>query len=174
MLDRRLSKLVEGSLGINYVKEYPNDFSKRIIVQKVLYLLTHGKSSPKIKIPYRWSFYLRGPYSSEIAHMLYHINDHLEETFKNPIEVDENDKEGIENFIKFKEELIKAKKIAPNLDEEELYELIATITYAALQIGNDEDKLFLNLKNFKPELTEKLTGSCFKSILEILSQHNYI
>ena len=50
MLDRKLYHIIVEALGEDFIKAYPEDFSKRIIVQKVLYLLTHGKSNLNIKL----------------------------------------------------------------------------------------------------------------------------
>ena len=60
------------------------------------------------------------------------------------------------------------------ISEEELYELLATLTDIAKQIGNDKFKLFEKLKLFKPDLIEKLTNSFLETIYSLLIQYGYL
>lgn len=177
MLDRKLYHIIVQALGEDFIKTYPDDFSKRIIVQKVLYLLTHGKSNLNITLPYQWSFYLYGPYSSEIAHMIYHINDFLRELDERPLELEDNEKSVIQNFNKFKEVIDEERhrnKDFQKIPEEQLYEIIATLIYASKQLGSNKNEIFKQFVNFKPELKESLSKSMFNNIYSILNQYNYI
>ena len=102
MLDHKLYKIIIDTLGKAHFDNYPEDFSKRILVQKVLYLLTHGRANPKINLAYKWSFYLHGPYSSEIAHMIYYMNEFSTSSFsENQDILDEEEIESIDNFKGF-------------------------------------------------------------------------
>jgi len=177
MIDRKLYHVILQALGEDFIKAYPDDLSIRIIVQKVLYLLTHGKSNLNITFPYQWSFYLYGPYSSEIAHMIYHINDFLRDLDKRPLELEENEKSVILNFNKFKkviDEERQRNKDFQNIPEEQLYEIIATLIYASKQLGSNKNEIFRHFFNFKPELKESVSKSMFSHLYSILNQYNYI
>ena len=175
MLDRKLYKIIIEALGKAHFDNYPEDFSKRILVQKVLYLLTHGRANPKISLSYKWSFYLHGPYSSEIAHMLYYMNDYSvlladeSEEIQNIPNLEES--EIIANFKEFD------KKIATfryNLSKEDLYEMFATITYISEQVDYDKSRIEQKFGIFKPELKEKINSKDFDAILETMTEFNYI
>lgn len=177
MIDRKLYHVILQALGEDFIKTYPDDLSIRIIVQKVLYLLTHGKSNLNITFPYQWSFYLYGPYSSEIAHMIYHINDFLHDLDKKPLELEENEKSVILNFNKFKEVIDEERqrnKDFQNIPEEQLYEIIATLIYASKQLGSNKNEILRQFANFKPELKERVSKSMFNNLYSILNQYNYI
>lgn len=177
MLDRRLYKIIESALDETSIKNYIEDFSSRVIVQKVLYILSHGKSNPKLDLPYKWSFYLHGPYSSDIAHMLYHINDFWNELKDKTIELNKEDNKVIKFFKDFKKNLDTLKKENNDLNrisEAELYEILATLIYIAKQIGKEEIILINKLKTMKPELSEKMTSSVSNSIYHLLNNYNYI
>lgn len=177
MLDRRLYKIIKETLGKDYVENYPEDLKIRIIVQKTLYLLTHGNSKFKISLPYKWSFYLQGPYSSDIAHMLFHIKEFWEEIDNKSIELEEQDKKGIEHFnefIKNIEEIMNKNKDIQRISKHELYELMATLTYAAGQIGNNKDEIRDVFSDLKSSLKEKVSNSIFNSSYEILEKFSYI
>ncbi len=177
MLDRSLYKIIKQTQGKTSFKKYPLDFPTRIIIQKTLYFLTHGRSNPKIKLPYKWTFYLRGPYSSEIAHMIYHMNNFRNDIEKKSYELSEEDINAISHFQGFKKDLdITFKKDidTQKISEGQLFEVLATLTYIALQVGNDKVKLFEKLIEFKPGLKEKLTDAILDEIYEILLKHAYI
>ncbi len=177
MLDRKLYHIIVQALGEDFIRAYPDDFSKRIIVQKVLYLLTHGKSNLKITLPYQWSFYLYGPYSSEIAHMIYHINDFLHELDDRSIELEGNEISVIQNFNRFKEDFNETRRHNQDfqrIPEEQLYEIIATLIYASRQLGSNRNEIFSQFFNFKPELRDTVSESMLNNICNILYQYNYI
>jgi len=177
MLDRKLYKIIIDALGKEHFDNYPEDFSKRILVQKVLYLLTHGKTNPKISLPYRWNFYLHGPYSSEIAHMLYYMNDFstllADETEKTQNILDPEENGIITNFKVFDEEISNLNH-QHHLSYEELYEMFATITYISEQVDHDKSKIELKFGIFKPELKEKINSKDFDAILETMTEFSYI
>lgn len=172
MLDRKLYKIIIDTLGKAHFDYYPEDFSKRILVQKVLYLLTHGRANPKISLSYKWSFYLHGPYSSEIAHMLYYMNDFSETlAIETHTVLDHQDVETINHFKEFD------KKIASfhdTLSREELYEMFATIIYISEQVEHDKTRIEQKFGIFKPELRENISSKDFDAILETMIDFNYI
>jgi len=177
MIDRKLYHVILQALGEDFIKAYPDNLSIRIIVQKVLYLLTHGKSNLNITLPYQWSFYLYGPYSSEIAHMIYHFNDFLHELDERPLELEDNEKSVIQNFNRFKEDIDEERhhnKDYQKIPEEQLYEIIATLIYASKQLGSNKNEIFSQFFNFKPELKESVSESMLSNIYTILYQYNYI
>lgn len=177
MLDRKLYKIIIDTLGKAHFDYYPEDFSKRILVQKVLYLHTHGKTNPKISLPYRWSFYLHGPYSSEIAHMLYYMNDFstllADETEKTQDILDPEENETITNFKAFDKKISKL-NYQQHFSDEELFEMFATITYISEQVEYDKSRIDQKFKVFKPELREKINSKDFETILDTMKEFNYI
>jgi len=173
MLDHKLYKILIEVLDKKHFTQYPEDFSKRIIVQKTLYILTHGKDNRKLSLPYKWSFYLRGPYSSEIAHMIYYMNDYLPslEENKSRIQLDEEEIKAISHFQDFRKALL---SIDEEINEEDLFEIAATILYISEQIGNDINKITDKFEDFKPNLKQKISSDNFNKILDLMSQFNYI
>jgi len=172
MLDRKLYKIIIDALGKVHFDYYPEDFSKRILVQKVLYLLTHGRANPKINLAYKWSFYLHGPYSSEIAHMLYYMNDFSISLLGEAQDI-LNDQE-IESINHFKEFDKKIKPFLNKLSKEDLYEMFATITYISEQVEHDKSRIEQKFGIFKPELKDKIKSKDFDTILETMTEFNYI
>ncbi len=177
MLDKQLYKIIEQALDKSFFLKYTSEFSTRIIVQKVLYLLTHGHFNPKISLPYSWNFYLRGPYSSEIAHMIYHIHDFKDDVIDKPFELYHDVKNSINHFRKFKAELdslIQNSYDSLRINNADIYELLATLTYISIQIGRNKSKLIEKLEIFKPDLKEKLPHPFLDDIIEILVKYKYI
>ncbi|WP_457557930.1 hypothetical protein [Candidatus Harpocratesius sp.] len=189
MLDRKLYKIIIDALNRECFIKYPESFSNRIIVQKTLYLLTHGRTTPKLTLPYKWNFYLRGPYSSEIAQMLYYMNDFsmiLKEDEPQYVlnVLNEEEIKAIEHFKEFKEFVEKFKKtnktnktnsnVDSEINDEELYEMFATIVYISDQVGNNLSMIKQKFNEFKPELKSKINDEEFKIILNKLSEFGYI
>jgi uncharacterized protein YwgA len=174
MLDRKLYKIIEQTLGEQFIKDYPNDFHKRKIVQKMLYLVTNGKNSPKIELPYDWNFYLHGPYCPDIAHMIYHINDLWYELKNYPISLNDSEKESIEHFLMFKKRIDYIKTKFSEFTEDELYEILATLTYAAKQVGDDNQVLIESFIRFKPDLKYRMNEQISDFILSNLKEFEYI
>jgi len=174
MLDRKLYKIIIDTLGKEYFDNYPEDFSKRILVQKVLYLLTHGRANPKINLSYKWSFYLRGPYSSEIAHMLFYMNDYSTSLEKKTQDILDNQEiEAIRHFKAFNEEISNF-NYELHLSDEELFEMFATITYISEQVEHDKSRIKQKFKVIKPELRDKINSRDFETILDTIKEFNYI
>lgn len=176
MIDRYLYRVIKESLGESYINQYTSDFSTRLIVQKVLYLLTHGKENPKLDLDYQWSFYIRGPYSSDIAHMLYHINALEINMDESRVELKKEDEKAIKHVkevLNGLNDLLK-KNEGTSISKEEFFELVATLTYIASQIGTDPEKLRQKLKDFKSDIEKKLEEHLFNELHELLLNYNYI
>lgn len=177
MLDRKLYKVIEQTLGREYIDQYPDKFEHRIIVQKALYLLTNGNHTQNIKLPYKWKFYLYGPYSSDIAHMIYHINEVSEEVEKRPIKVPSKERKCIHHFCKLKSEIettYKKKEVQEMLSKSEIYEILGTLTYFAGQVGNNPKKITKTFGRYKPKLQAKVPESIFNELYSMLERYNYI
>lgn len=177
MLDRKLYKIIEQALGRDYIEQYPEKFEYRIIVQKAMYLLTNANRVKNIKLPYKWNFYLYGPYSSEMAHMIYHINEVSEEVEKKQIDIRSKERRCIEHFSNLKSEvrkIHKKKDVGEKLSLSEIYEIMGTITYFVGQVGNNREKVRDIFGNYKPKLQSKVPNSIFNQLYSILEQYKYI
>jgi len=177
MIDRKLFEIVKQALGISYLKEYPDKFSTRLIVQKALYLLTHGSSSPKANLSYKWNFYLHGPYSPEISHMIYHMHEVWDEISNKEIQLGQEELLSIENFKGLKRELDglnQQRQVLQDLKVSEVFEVLATLTYLAGQIGDKKKIIQEKFKKFKPELDEKIPTEGFEQLLSLLRDKSYI
>jgi uncharacterized protein YwgA len=75
--------------------EFKNDFDKRLILQKTIYLL----QAFGLNIGYTYNWYLRGPYSSELAHTAYEVA----ERYDRDLVVEFNNEETEEKFEQFLE-----------------------------------------------------------------------
>ncbi|HJH32745.1 MAG TPA: hypothetical protein C5S50_11380 [Methanosarcinaceae archaeon] len=121
------------------------DFSNRIKYQKIIYLLQ--TSGPSLGYGFNW--YIRGPYSSPLAHVLYNINDTTYEKSKN---ITFNDNERIESLITdFKN------KLGSDIDNVDYLEVLASLHYINKSTfsGNGEfSDLKKKLLNVKPNLMQ--------------------
>ena len=153
MLDRKLYQIVKSTLGERYFSHYRQDFLTRLITQKTLYLLTHRQNS-KILLKYKWNFYLHGPYSSEIAHMIYYMNDFLPVLHDSQISLSREEQDEIEVFQSFLQDT--ERKLENTLDKGELLELLATFLYLQKDIGKDSDMIFQKIAKLKPTIFKKL------------------
>lgn len=177
MIDRRLYKIIKHILGESSIERYPEEFSTRVIIQKILYLLTHGSSNPKIELPYKWNFYLHGPYSPEISQMIYHMNEVFDEIPNKKVELNRRELEAIEHFMELKDELEKSQlndKALKDLDKKEIYEMIATLTYISNQMRVDKSQLLEKFRKFKPELENKISNDAFELFYSLLKKYQYI
>jgi len=177
MIDRKLFEILKRALDKSYLRDYPDKFSTRLMVQKALYLLTHGSSNPKVRLPYKWNFYLHGPYSPEISQMIYHMHEVWEEIPNKKIQLQEEDLSSIENFKDLKnklEDLNQSHPLLRNIEIFELFEVLATLVYLGSQIGDDRKKIQEKFKKFKPELDEKLSQAGFEQIYSLLNEKNFI
>ncbi len=177
MIDRKLYEILNRALGETSIKNYSSEFSSRIIVQKVLYLLTHGISAPNVSLPYKWEFYLHGPYSSDIAQMLHHMNDVRDEISHKQVDLTKKDLMSLENFRQFREQLMSLReeeRELSNLPKAELFEILGTLVYLAGQLEKDEIKIRAKFKAFKPSLIQKLTENAFSMLYQLLNEFGYI
>ena len=177
MIDRRLYEIIKHILNESAIKSYPKEFSIRIIIQKILYLLTHGSENPQIDIPYKWNFYLHGPYSPEISQMIYHMNEVFDEIPNKKVDLKRRELEAIEHFMELKDELEKSQLNDPalkDLDKKEIYEIIATLTYISNQMRVDKSKLLEKFRKFKPELENKISSDAYELFYSLLKKYQYI
>ncbi|MFO8017348.1 MAG: hypothetical protein R6U96_01830 [Promethearchaeia archaeon] len=175
MIDRKLFEIVSNALGTSYVKQYPDNFDTRIIVQKTLYLLTHGSSNPQTELSYKWNFYLHGPYSPEISHMIYHMNEVWDDIPNKHVDLEEKDLKSIEHFKRLKKELEeKLKHDLQQVKEAELFEIVATLIYLAEQLNNDREKVQEKFREFKPKLDDKISRATFQQIYSMLQKYSYV
>jgi len=196
-LDRTLYRIIVDTLGQKFLHAYLDNFSKRIIVQKTLYLLTHGKKNPKIPevaLPYRWKFYLHGPYSDEIAHALFYMKDFSSilgnepdekfTNFKNQsiLEQEQQEIDTAINHFKVFSKKISDSSYQQGLSHEEFYEMLATIVYIADQleenVNNHNNRYKAKIEHkyclFKPELWKKTKNTQFEAILNTMNSFGYI
>ncbi|MHA1999884.1 MAG: hypothetical protein ACTSU9_17370 [Promethearchaeota archaeon] len=172
MLDRRLNLIVKAALSDEYVTGYPKDFTKRLVTQKILYLMTHGNNNPKIKLIYDWSFYLRGPYSSEISSAIYHINNLYEEIDNKEVNLNKEEKIAIEKVKELRESLVELMEKHNVVSEEDALESIATMVYIIDQ-GGKRDNIIKGFKNLKENLYKNLKKSFLNELIELLEIYNY-
>jgi uncharacterized protein YwgA len=172
MLDRKLNLIIMETLGEQYVTGYPKEFSKRLVVQKMLYLLSHGKHNPKIKLYYDWSFYLRGPYSSEIASAIYHINNLKGELGNQKVELETSEKDAISKFKELRElflELMTKHGVDSEIDT---LESISTMVYFINQDAT-RDEIMPYFKKIKKELHNKLPHDFLIGLIDLLEEFGY-
>ena len=106
-------------------------FDGRLEVQKTTYLI----QEMGYNLGYNYHWYLRGPYCSEVADAAFEISrnkqeyDHLQSSLKSDIQEDVESK-----FKKFNDEKPEL------LTEIDWYELLASTTYIAHNLGKDDDK----------------------------------
>ena len=167
MLDRRLYQIIEKSLGIEYFTNYVRNFNDRIITQKVLYLLIHKDNNP-INLNYKWTFYLHGPYSSEIAHMIYYMNEFKPNLKDSQDLLNPNEKVEIESL---KIVLSKIKKIKINeLSYSEKLELITSTLFFKNKLEDKPKIIFDKLKKIKLELCKTLSYEEYRPLYLFTNQ----
>ena len=177
MIDRKLYEIIKQTFGESMIKDYPKDLASRIIVQKALYLLTHGISTSKLDLKYKWDFYLYGPYSSEISQMIYHMNDVWGEISTKIVHLTIKDLDCIKNFNDFINDVKNIKeneKEIKKLTDAELFELFGTIIYFVRQLGDIHTEIRNKLEEFKPDLIQKLPPNAFSKIYSLLNSYSYI
>jgi uncharacterized protein YwgA len=172
VLDRKLYILVKKALGEEFITEYPNDFNTRLIVQKMLYLISHGMANPKVDLPYNWSFYLRGPYSSEIAHAIYHINETIHELASEDIPIIPEEDRAIHHFVSFKDEL-KTMEKQYKIPLMHFFETVASLVYFCKGRNLDKTMILDKFKRLKPELFKELGEPILKELMDQLNQYCY-
>jgi uncharacterized protein YwgA len=153
MLDRKLYQIVKSALGEEYFSNYCQNFQTRLITQKALYLLTHCQNST-LQLKYKWNFYLHGPYSSEIAHIIYYMNDFLPVLRDSQIPLAPEEQIEIKQFKSFLKDM--DKKLKNTLNKGEICELLATFLYLQKDIGKDSSMIFEKISKLKPTIYKKL------------------
>lgn len=171
MLDNKLFQVVKDVLNEDYIFEYPEDFKKRMIVQKTLYLLFHGKNTYQIRFPYKWSFYIRGPYSSDIAHMMYYMAELDPNEFGDEKLLSFKEIEKIQEYKKFKNDIERFKQ--NRINEEDL-EVLATLTYIGSQLGENGEKIIKKFYDHKPELADTYKPEKLSVFCALLSEYGFI
>ena len=105
---------------------FKNDFDRRLIIQKTIYLL----QAFGLNIGYRYSWYLRGPYSPELAHTAYAVAEKFDT--KLAVQVDGQENERFREFLRF----IDNKK-----NDHYCLEAIASIHFLAKLYGETNEQL---------------------------------
>lgn len=173
MLDRKLYYVIAKILGEDFVTGYTEKFSTRIIVQKMLYLLTHGVRSPRVSLPYSWSFYLRGPYSPEIAHALYYVNEVFDEIPKEQVQLSTEETAAVSHLsqtLKLIEDQRKKRGIS---NSENVFEAAATLVYFGERKQFDKELLIQKLKAFKPNFYKLLRTDFLSELVTVLNENGY-
>jgi len=107
--------------------QFTNDFDKRLILQKTVYLL----QAFGLNIGYRYSWYLRGPYSPELAHTAYSVAENFDSQLVVQFTESKSERR-FEEFLSF----IKNKK-----DDQYCLEAIASIHFLAKLYGEKNEQL---------------------------------
>jgi uncharacterized protein YwgA len=111
--------------------EFEEDFDSRLILQKTIYLL----QAFGLNLGYRYSWYLRGPYSSELAHATYSVancyDDEATIKFSN-----KNDETRFRKFLVF---------LGNKKDNQEWMETTASIHFLAKLYGEQNDALVFEM-----------------------------
>jgi len=105
------------------------------------------------------------------------MNEVLEEIPNKDVKMKDGDQAAIEHLKDFKKDLEKSHLDEPdlqNLTDSELFEVIATLTYLANQIGANKLKVQKSFKKFKPELEEKISDGAYNSLHSLLKEYGYI
>lgn len=175
MIDYKLVNIITELLGEKSLIEYPEDFKIRLLTQKILYILTHSKENP-IELPYRWTFYIRGPYSSELPHMLYYISkfdiNEIKTKKKFIVEYENKNEKAIKRFMDLSKVLFNNYKIdSSNAGD---LEALATLLYIKLQIKSSKEDILKKFRLHKPEMTESYPDKKLESFLEQLEAFNYV
>lgn len=119
------------------------DFSNRIKYQKIIYLLQASGTS----LGYGFNWYIRGPYSSPLAHALFNIDD---TTYKNSKEIKFNDNDEVVSSLKSFTE-----KLGDNINDVDYLEVLASLHYIK-KATNKDDFSYLKKKllEAKPNLAQ--------------------
>jgi len=122
-----------------------SEFDNRLKYQKIIYLL----QASDLSLGYGFNWYIKGPYSSPLAHDLFEIDDSI---FENSRSITFNNHEQILNNIeKFKV------KLGNNIENVDYLEVLASLHYinkATFSGKGRLDELKYRLLNIKPSLKE--------------------
>ncbi|MHA1732205.1 MAG: hypothetical protein ACTSU5_09680 [Promethearchaeota archaeon] len=187
MIDRKLYHVLETLVGADITKKYTENFDDRLAVQKILYLATHCTPKWQIKFPYSWSFYLRGSYSSGIAHAIFHMEEvEWDRKAGKTIEEDEELAKKLNHHHRALTELGKLyEEINCRISWGEFLELASTIVYVGRdlqkkvkknnEIGIFDKKLLEVVEKLKPHLVGLITGTQqdLQALVTILKKNKY-
>lgn len=138
-----LSKVLD-ILGVG--KPDMNDFSNRIKYQKIIYLL----QASGVSLGYGFNWYIRGPYSSPLAHILFNIIEN--DTYENSKTLTFNDNARIVSSLDAFTE-----KLGENINDVDYLEVLASLHYINKSTfsgtGNFSD-LKTKLFDVKPNLMQ--------------------
>lgn len=96
-----------------------DSFSNRIKYQKIIYLLQASGSS----LGYSFNWYIRGPYSSPLAHVLFNINED-DTTYENSKKMTFNDDAKVVSSLKSFTE-----KLGESINDVDYLEVLASLHY---------------------------------------------
>ncbi len=120
-----------------------SEFDNRIKYQKIIYLL----QASGISLGYGFNWYIKGPYSSPLAHILFEIDDEIYEKSKKIIFNDH--KHIVKELKNFK------KKLGKDFNDIIYLEILASLHYIHKVYGKDElNTLRKKLLEVKPNLEE--------------------
>ncbi len=173
MLDRKLYHVIAKTLGEDFVTGYTEGFSTRIIVQKTLYLLTHGRKRPRVSLPYSWSFYLRGPYSPEIAHALYYVNEVFDEVPKEHVQLPPEESAAVSRLAQTLKQIEDLQDRRGISNKESVFEAAATLVYFCERRQFDKESLVQKLETFKPNIYKLLGTDFLSELVTILNDNGY-
>lgn len=129
------------------IKPLMTSFSTRLRVQKILYLL----QELGLQTGWKFSWYIRGPYSPDLAHELF---EHREKPTKE-LKVEEDEKKSIRQFRdKFGESPLNAQQL----------EAAAAVIYVAKSTGLRSTALAVRVSKEKPYLPKQLVEDYVKRI----------
>jgi len=169
MFDKKLYVIIKQAIGEDGFTRYTSNFKTRIVTQKTIYLLTHVIKNP-IKLDYSWNFYLHGPYSSELAHMIYYMYDFIDELreAEKLIQLNGEELDCIRKFHVFFKEIQRMENSNHTL--EELMEIASTLIYLKNELNTAETIISTYLNIMKPDLVKKMdeaTISRVESLIDI-------
>ncbi|MCK5467385.1 MAG: hypothetical protein KAI99_02720 [Cyclobacteriaceae bacterium] len=137
-MKKQILSKVFGILGIEPVME---PFEKRILYQKIVYLLQSSLS-----LGYGFTWYVRGPYSPHLTRVLFDINP---ETYSDSQNINFKNHEKIEQLLEdFKN------KLGDKLEDPIFLEVLASLHYLNKERESDLPFLKHRLLSLKPNLKE--------------------
>ena len=129
------------------IKPVMTSFSTRLRVQKILYLL----QELGLQTGWKFSWYIRGPYSPDLAHELF---EHREKAAKD-LKADDNENKAIRKFRdKFGQLPLNAQQL----------EAAAAVMYVAKSTGLRSAALATRVSKEKPYLPRQLVEDCVKRL----------
>lgn len=157
--ERVLCKVFD-TLGVG--KPDMSEFNNRLKYQKIVYLL---QSLTGLSLGYGFNWYLKGPYSSPLAHTLYFIQDDPT-VYKQSKDITfKQNKEVMSKLEEFKE------KLGASINDPLYLEILASLHYIDMAnfSGNGnleklEDKLLDVKPNLNTDETKKIIEKAYKDL----------